>query len=230
MTRPKRLRRCQLSVPGSSEKMMAKAAGMDCDHVFLDLEDAVAPSAKAEARGLIVQALNSHDVDHRADIYSLGCTLYYLLTGHPPFPEGTLAQRLMKHHTEVGEGAFIGSNTMLVAPVTVGKGALTGSGSVITNDVPDKAVAIARAPQKNREGMATKLFDKLRALKAAKQKAEQAVEQSRKSLALEKARRIQMRMLSEFDEWLHCCKSLDELLRLAAEATCGDWCLHLPGT
>lgn len=61
MSRPQRLRRCQLSVPGSSEKMMAKSAGLDCDHVFLDLEDAVAPSAKAEARGLIVQALNSHD-------------------------------------------------------------------------------------------------------------------------------------------------------------------------
>ena len=60
-TRPRRLRRCQLSVPGSSEKMMAKAAGMECDHVFLDLEDAVAPSAKAEARGLIVSALNTLD-------------------------------------------------------------------------------------------------------------------------------------------------------------------------
>jgi citrate lyase subunit beta/citryl-CoA lyase len=57
-TRPKRARRCQLSVPGSSEKMMTKAADLDLDHVFLDLEDAVAPSAKPGARGMIVEALN----------------------------------------------------------------------------------------------------------------------------------------------------------------------------
>ena len=59
--RPTRVRRCELAVPGSNEKMMAKAAAMDVDYVFLDLEDAVAPAEKVAARQKIVTALNEPD-------------------------------------------------------------------------------------------------------------------------------------------------------------------------
>jgi serine/threonine protein kinase len=45
------------------------------------------------------QALNSHNVDARVDIYSLGCTLYFMLTGDAPFPEGTISQRLLQHQS-----------------------------------------------------------------------------------------------------------------------------------
>jgi len=54
-----------------------------------------------------------------------------------------------KHKTSIGAGAFIGSNTALVAPVTVGAGALVGAGSVITKDVPEKTLGIGRARQAN---------------------------------------------------------------------------------
>jgi citrate lyase subunit beta/citryl-CoA lyase len=60
-SKTRRLRRVQLSVPGSSEKMMAKAAASAADHVFLDLEDAVAPSAKVDARSKIITALRTLD-------------------------------------------------------------------------------------------------------------------------------------------------------------------------
>jgi bifunctional UDP-N-acetylglucosamine pyrophosphorylase/glucosamine-1-phosphate N-acetyltransferase len=77
---------------------------------------------------------------------------------------------VMKHHTTIGRDAFIGSDTMLVAPVTLGDGALTGSGSVITEDVPPGAVAIGRARQVTKPGLATRMFEKLKAAKAAKAK------------------------------------------------------------
>lgn len=59
-----------------------------------------------------------------------------------------------KHPTEIGPGAFIGSDTMLVAPVKVGAGASTAAGSIITKNVPDGALAVGRVRQKNLEGWA----------------------------------------------------------------------------
>ncbi len=77
---------------------------------------------------------------------------------------------VMKHHTHIGAGAFIGSNTMLIAPVSIGAGALTGSGSVITSDVEPDALALSRAPQVEKPGMARKMFEMLKAKKAKQQR------------------------------------------------------------
>jgi bifunctional UDP-N-acetylglucosamine pyrophosphorylase/glucosamine-1-phosphate N-acetyltransferase len=57
-----------------------------------------------------------------------------------------------KHRTVLEEGVFIGSDTQLVAPVTVGKGAYVGAGTTVTKDVPAGSLAISRSPQKNVEG------------------------------------------------------------------------------
>lgn len=74
-----------------------------------------------------------------------------------------------KHKTLIGEGAFIGTNSSLVAPVKIGNGAYIGSGSVITKDVPDDAMAVERSPQSNREGGAARYREmKLRAKEAKK--------------------------------------------------------------
>jgi bifunctional UDP-N-acetylglucosamine pyrophosphorylase / glucosamine-1-phosphate N-acetyltransferase len=77
---------------------------------------------------------------------------------------------VMKHRTTIGKRAFIGSDTMLVAPVTVGDGALTASGSVITEDVPAEALAIGRARQVTKPGLATRMFEKLKSIQALKAK------------------------------------------------------------
>ncbi|WP_374470189.1 bifunctional UDP-N-acetylglucosamine diphosphorylase/glucosamine-1-phosphate N-acetyltransferase GlmU [Phenylobacterium sp.] len=75
-----------------------------------------------------------------------------------------------KYETHVGEGAFIGSNTALVAPVSVGAGGMTGSGSVITQDVPGDALALERGGQTNRPGWAAEFRARKAAEKAAKAK------------------------------------------------------------
>ena len=72
---------------------------------------------------------------------------------------------VMKHHTEIGANAFIGSNTMLIAPVKVGNEAMTATGAIITKDIEDEALAIGRTPQTNKPGRARKLMDMLRAKK-----------------------------------------------------------------
>jgi bifunctional UDP-N-acetylglucosamine pyrophosphorylase / glucosamine-1-phosphate N-acetyltransferase len=77
---------------------------------------------------------------------------------------------VLKHSTTIGKRAFIGSDTMLVAPVTIGDDAMTGSGSVITEDVPAGALALGRAKQVNKPGLAVRLMERLRAIKAAKGK------------------------------------------------------------
>jgi bifunctional UDP-N-acetylglucosamine pyrophosphorylase/glucosamine-1-phosphate N-acetyltransferase len=75
-----------------------------------------------------------------------------------------------KEKTIIGDDAFIGSNNSLVAPVTIGKGAYTASGSVINKDVEPDAMAIGRARQENKPGYAPKLKARALAIKAAKAK------------------------------------------------------------
>ncbi len=77
---------------------------------------------------------------------------------------------VLKHRTEIGARSFIGSATMLVAPVKVGKGAMTGSGSVITRDVPDGALALTRAEQQTRPGFVARFLEARRARKAKMKK------------------------------------------------------------
>ncbi|WP_170598412.1 bifunctional UDP-N-acetylglucosamine diphosphorylase/glucosamine-1-phosphate N-acetyltransferase GlmU [Ruegeria arenilitoris] len=77
---------------------------------------------------------------------------------------------VMKHRTVIGENVFVGSNTMLVAPVTVGSGAMTATGTIVTRDVEPDALAVGRAKQENKPGYARKLFEMLKAKKARRDK------------------------------------------------------------
>ena len=61
-----------------------------------------------------------------------------------------------KHKTSIGDDSFIGSNTALVAPVTVGSNATVAAGSVITKDIPDNGLGVARGKQNNKENWSKK--------------------------------------------------------------------------
>ncbi len=67
-----------------------------------------------------------------------------------------------KHQTVIKDGAFIGSDTMLVAPVEIGEDAVTAAGSSISRDVPDRALGVERAHQKNIPGYADRLDERRR--------------------------------------------------------------------
>ncbi|KZL02044.1 MULTISPECIES: bifunctional UDP-N-acetylglucosamine diphosphorylase/glucosamine-1-phosphate N-acetyltransferase GlmU [unclassified Pseudovibrio] len=74
----------------------------------------------------------------------------------------------LKHHTDIGAGSFVGSDSVLVAPVKLGDGAFVAAGSVVTSDVPADALAIGRGQQVNKEGRAAVMREKLAAAKASR--------------------------------------------------------------
>jgi bifunctional UDP-N-acetylglucosamine pyrophosphorylase/glucosamine-1-phosphate N-acetyltransferase len=71
-----------------------------------------------------------------------------------------------KHRTEIGAGAFVGSNSALVAPIRIGPGAFVGSGSVVTKEVPADALSLERSEQVNHEGWAAKFRTVMKRRKA----------------------------------------------------------------
>ena len=73
-----------------------------------------------------------------------------------------------KYKTEIGAGAFIGSNSALVAPVKIGTGAIVGAGSTVTADVSDDALALVRPKQEEKPGWAARFRDRMRAKKSKK--------------------------------------------------------------
>ncbi len=75
---------------------------------------------------------------------------------------------VFKHRTVIGEGAFIGSNSALVAPVTIADGGYVASGSVVTENVGPGDLAIGRARQVNKQGLGARMVARLKALKASK--------------------------------------------------------------
>ncbi len=77
---------------------------------------------------------------------------------------------VFKHHSHIGAHSFIGSNTMLVAPVSIGDGAMTATGTVVTRNVPAGAMAVGRARMDIKDGFWTRMYEKLKARKVRQDK------------------------------------------------------------
>lgn len=73
---------------------------------------------------------------------------------------------VFKHKTTIGRDVFVGSNTMLIAPVTLGDESMTATGTIVTHNVPDGDLAVGRARQENKTGFARRMFEKLKSKKA----------------------------------------------------------------
>lgn len=117
---------------------------------FVEIKNAVVAEG---AKMMHLSYIGDADVGARANIGAGAITCNY--------------DGVFKHRTEIGAQAFIGSNAALVAPVRIGAEALVAAGSVITEDVPDGALALARGRQVVKPGLARRLREKLKALKAA---------------------------------------------------------------
>jgi bifunctional UDP-N-acetylglucosamine pyrophosphorylase/glucosamine-1-phosphate N-acetyltransferase len=79
-----------------------------------------------------------------------------------------------KHTTTLEDGAFIGSDSQLVAPITIGKGAYVGTGTTVTRSVPADALAISRVKQENKEGYASRLRGRMKSAKDAADEAKKS--------------------------------------------------------
>ena len=102
--------------------------------------------ALAFARGILNKAVRNNNVAHKSTM------LRKKTNGQSFLFIPCLKPFLIKHKTKIKKGAFVGSDAMLVAPVTIGEGAMVGAGSVITKDVPAKSLGIERNQQKNIDG------------------------------------------------------------------------------
>ena len=86
----------------------------------------------------------------------------------------------MKNITRIGDGVFVGSDSQIIAPVTIGRGAYVGAGATITKDVPPKALALSRVEQKNIEGWADRRKSKVKSEKLKVKKTKNVKSKKRK--------------------------------------------------